>query len=134
MKVNKKNRSFLFVLSVSLLFFIIKGVRYALIDSYIPLLFIFFFSVGFSAWFFNRKKIFKIALGSWGVVLMLWSLMRLAIPILMEVAPGVTEAHIRAQFSVVEVLISLWFLGSGWFLWKQRGWWFQLNSITAEST
>ncbi len=119
MEINKKRKVYLYLLIVSVAFFIFKGVRYYLIDSNMPL----FFSimvVSLMVFSLKSKQYGSLALGIWSIFLFLWSLVRLIIPLLLYFSPQVTETHIRDQFTPLELMLSIFFLALACYLWRGR--------------
>lgn len=113
-----KHKLFFLLMSLSLLFFLIKGIRYALIDSFVPLIFISLIFISLMTYTSKVKKYFKFSIWNWGILLLVWSSIRLIIPILFAITPNLTETHIREQFVIHEHLISLAMLSIGIYLLK----------------
>ena len=104
------------LLAASLLFFLIKGIQYAVIGSYLPAV------VAINAlvllgygWFFSAK-ILRTGIRLWGVMLIFWSLARLFVEVSFQLTPGITETHIREQFTILQNALTLLFLFSGVYL------------------
>ena len=109
------NKWFFALLGLSLLFFLIKGLHYVTIGSYLPivipvLLLLLLFTLAAKPW----RRLIR----TWGVLLILWGLSRLIIELLFQFAP-LTETHIREQFTVIQKLISLISVGVGYYLIKR---------------
>lgn len=118
MDIINKHKLFFVLLSLSILFFLIKGIRYALIDSVVPLVFITLILFSLITFINNDKKYFRLAIWNWGIILLLWSSFRLIAPILFKLTPNLTETHIREQFTIYEFFISFVMLSIGIYLLK----------------
>jgi len=116
METITKHKLFFTLLSLSLFFFLIKGIRYAFIGSFVPIIFITLISLSLITFANKEKKHFKIAIWNWGLILILWSAVRFVIPILFALTPNLTETHIREQFVIPEFLISFIMLSIGIYL------------------
>ncbi|EAR15040.1 MULTISPECIES: hypothetical protein [Robiginitalea] len=108
------------VLANSLLFFLYKGVSYALIGSYIPLLV--FLGVlalwyyGLSASGLGARRVARF----WAFVLILWASVRLLLAGVNQFMKPVPEGHVAAQLGLGGTLLSLAVLFCGIYLWKFR--------------
>lgn len=106
------------LLGLSLLFFLWKGIRYALIGSYLPLYIgagaslIVFFS------YFISSKLFSITVKVWALFLMFWAIGFIFIEVAFQFSSEVTEAHIRDQFTIVRNLIAFLALFVGIFFFR----------------
>lgn len=107
------------VLLASSLFFGFKGVRYALISSYVPLIFVVAVLGLFMYSTTLNPKWFKRAINYWGILLILWSLGRFAVEVLFYFT-DLTESHIWDQFTLVQNLLSTLFLFFGLYLVKYQ--------------
>lgn len=116
METITKHKLFFTLLALSLLFFLIKGIRYMLIDSFVPIIFIVLIILSLITFIYKEKKYFKFAIWNWSILLILWSSIRLIMPILFSLTPNLTETHIREQFVIQEYLISLMLLVIGVYL------------------
>ncbi|MEL7124008.1 MAG: hypothetical protein AAFO07_31510, partial [Bacteroidota bacterium] len=77
-----RNNKYLFVpLILSLLFFLRKGIQYAIIGSYIPLLISVLVLLPMSLTIWNRKKLFLLLSKVWAIIIILWSIVRLFISV-----------------------------------------------------
>lgn len=95
------------LVGVSLLFFVIKGIRYALIGSYVPLVFI-LIVIGLLYWSFSGSvKTHRRVLRFWTILILVWSVVRLGLWGYLKVDTNLTESHLREQFGLVQNLISL---------------------------
>lgn len=94
----------------TLTFFLIKGIRYALIGSLTPSIFILVIVLLLLLSGTSSPKWFKRFLKYWGVFLLLWAIGRFLVEILFNISPGITESHIRGQFTIFQNLISALFL------------------------
>lgn len=115
-----KNRVFWMCLSITLIFFLCKGILYALIGSFVPLLFIitilslFLFSITKSPGAFKRT------LTMWSVLLILWSATRLFLSIINKFVKNIPEGHIDGQLDLMSVLLSMTFLIFSFYMLKNR--------------
>lgn len=107
------------LLGLSLLYFLVKGVRYFIIGSFVPLLLIVVVILVLGLTYRGRRRWFHRALKYWAVLLILWALGRFTIELLFLLNPNLTETHIREQFTVLQKLVSAAFLFTGWSLLKQ---------------
>ncbi len=108
------------VLAISLLFFLYKGVGYALIGSYIPLL---VFLGVLALWYFGlaasdlaARRVARL----WAFVLILWAAVRLLLAGVNQFMKPVPEGHVAAQLGLGGTLLSLAVLFCGIYLWKFR--------------
>jgi hypothetical protein len=95
------------LLGVSVLFFVIKGVSYALIGSYIPLFFIFIVISGLILSFKKSLKAYDRMIKLWVILIIIWPVVRLIFWVYLEIDTKLTESHLREQFGLVQNLISL---------------------------
>lgn len=120
MTTKKLDSQLLIFLILPLSFFMVKGIRYAFIGSFIPIIFIaLVISILLLTYRLNAKS-FIIALKSWSIFLVFWSLTRIVIPFLFAITPGLTETHIREQFTIVEFIITIAIFILGIFIWRKR--------------
>lgn len=120
MKNDKDRKLFFYLLTLSVAFFLFKGIRYALIGSYFPLLFISAVILCLSTFMIKDKKYFRLTVATWSIMLSFWALIRLVLPLLLHFSPQVTETHIREQFTPLEFLVSGVVLALGYYLWRFR--------------
>lgn len=115
-----KNQVFSMCLSITLIFFLCKGIIYAFIGSFVPLLFIitilslFLFSITKSPGAFKRT------LTMWSVLLILWSATRLFFSIINKFVKHIPEGHIDNQLGLMSVLASMTFLIFSSYMLKNR--------------
>lgn len=109
-----------FILGISLLFFLYKGVSYALIGSYLPLL---VFLGVLALWFFGlsasalaARRVARL----WAFVLILWASVRLLLAGVNQFLKPIPEGHVDAQLGLTGTLLSLAVLFCGGYLWKFR--------------
>lgn len=107
------------LLGVSLLFFLIKGVKYAWIGSYVPLLFVSAI-IALLAWSItssasNHYRIMRF----WAILIIIWALARLSLWLILQIDQNLTESHLREQFGLFQHIISLFMLGIGVFTIRQ---------------
>lgn len=120
--VNIFNQDRLFGLSLglTLIFFIYKGVLYALIGSFVPLLVIFTI---LALILFSLQKsplAFKRSIGLWSTLIILWSTVRLLLSAANEFVKPIPEGHIDGQLGLLSVLLSITFLCAGIYMWSNR--------------
>ena len=106
------------LLSLSMGFFLLRGIRYALIGSYLPLSFILvcLLTIPISIKF---RQLRFVLIRLWAALLLLWGVIRVLIPILFYFSPQVTEAHIRDQFTIIYTIISMCSLAFGIYFWRK---------------
>ncbi len=114
-----RNRLLIALLMLSVLFFIVKGVRYAIIESYVPIIFIASFILLFIIAFKNGYKSLRRMLRVWGVFLLIWAGAVVFVEVAFTLTPSMTEAHIREQFNLLQNLYVALFLFTGIYLLKQ---------------
>lgn len=107
-------------LALSLGFFLVKGVRYALIGSLVPLILIMTVLTILALTSQRSPKWFRRSLRYWGILLILWAVGRLLVEVLFKLTPNITEAHIREQFTILQKLVSILFLVIGIHLTRRR--------------
>lgn len=98
------------VLALSLGYFLVKGIRYALIGSSIPLIIILLVMATLILSARRSPKWFRRSLRYWGILLLLWAAGRLLVELLFHLVPSITETHIREQFTIFQKVISILFL------------------------
>lgn len=115
-----QNRLFSICLGLSLAYFIHKGIVYALIGSFVPLLFILTI---LSLILFSLKKsptALKRSMGLWSSLIILWSTIRLSLSMINLFIKPVPEGHIDGQLGPMSILLSVAFLFAGTYIWKDR--------------
>lgn len=115
-----KNRVFWMCLSITLIFFICKGILYALIGSFVPLLFIITILCLFLFSIIKSPGAFKRTLTMWSVLLILWSATRLFLSIINKFVKHIPEGHIDGQLGLMSVLLSMTFLIFSFYMLKNR--------------
>lgn len=120
LSLRKNKHKYLGALILSLLFFLIRGVIYAWIGSYVPLIFVTVFVITFIYLLIGEAAFAPLIVKVWSWFLIIWGVIRLAIPMMFYIAPNVTESHIRSQFTVLEFLMSILAIGIGIYLFKKR--------------
>lgn len=119
-KVIIQNRVFTFCLGTTLLFFLCKGILYALIGSFVPLLFIitilslFLFSITKTSGTFTRT------IAMWSFLLILWSATRILLSFINQFVKHVPEGHIDDQLGLMSVLVSMTFLFFSFYILMNR--------------
>ncbi len=108
------------VLGFSLLFFLLKGIQYALISSYIPLFFALTFMILLVYFAGKSVKSLKIVLSVWALMIVTWAFMRLVLGFATNFIRPLSEAHVNEQLGFFGTLWSLLFLAIGIFLIRNR--------------
>ncbi|MEM8507890.1 MAG: hypothetical protein AAF717_08670 [Bacteroidota bacterium] len=109
-----RSNSFLFIpLLLSLLFFLRKGIQYAILGSYIPLLVIALFVVLMSITIRANATLFLYLSRIWAGVLIVWSLIRIGIAVVNYATTTFDEYHLSNQFGMSGILISALMLAIG---------------------
>jgi len=105
-KIVTDNNVYTFV-GISILFFLFKGIRYLIIGSYFPFLFIIFAAglLSLSLYLDYKKQI--LALQIWSLFLILWSVVRFILWLVLLFDENLTEAHLRGQFVMVQHLTTV---------------------------
>jgi len=119
-KTIRKNRLFSLSLSITMIFFICKGILYAWIGSFVPLLII--LSI-LSLILFSLKrsnKAFQRSIGLWSLLIIFWSTLRLLLSAINEFVKPIPEGHIDGQLGPMSILLSIAFLLAGIYIWKNR--------------
>ena len=118
--VFRQNQLFSLILSITLLFFVYKGVHYALIGSYVPLLFIIIILCLLMVGLNKSPNVFKWSVGSWSVLIILWATVRLLLSMANLFVKPVPEGHVDGQLGLASILLSVAFLIAGIYLWQKR--------------
>ena len=109
----KSNLFLPFLLIFSLLFFLIKGINYAIIGSWLPLYVALFFSTLIGLGYFYSMKLFRWAIFFWAIFLTIWSFILMAMEVALQFSPKVTESHVRDQFTILFNLLIVLFFTTG---------------------
>lgn len=118
-QINKR-KPYGFFLAATVLYFIHKGILYASIGSYIPLLTILCIT-GLMIFCRNHtKKAYSLFVGIWSSLIIVWSVVRLLLWIVDRFIKPIPEAHVHDQFGLFGNLLSFGFLIAGIYLWKHR--------------
>jgi len=106
------------LLTLSILFFLFKGIQYALIGSFMPIIFIafvvFLLLLSLKIIGGGHHRVVKI----WAGFLIFWSIMRLVLSVVLLVDNNLTEAHLREQFTLEQQLISLFVGLVGYYMFR----------------
>jgi len=106
-------KPFYLLVGCSMTYFLIKGVQYAFIGSYVPLVFIAtILSIFIWSFSWNQKQHYG-AVKMWARIIILWALIRIVLSIILQFDHKLTESHLREQFGIFQVGISLVMLGIG---------------------
>ncbi len=106
-KAIKSNRWLIIALLLSFLFFIKKGVQYALVGSYLPLIFVALFLSLILIGTKYKRKIVLIILKLWSIWLIIWSSLRILISIVNYFTNTFDEYHLNTQLGINSIGISL---------------------------
>jgi len=106
----KYSWAYLLLLGLTLLFYLLKGITYALIGSYIPFIFIAIILTLFAYTSKKSPKALRRMIVFWAVVLILWSSIRLLLSIVNFFIMPIPEAHVHAQLGIGGAVFSLIFL------------------------
>ncbi len=101
-------------------FFLIKGISYAFIGSYVPLLVIIAILLMIGIGFSKSKKAFFIVIGFWSILIILWALVRLLLSMVNLFVKPIPESHVNEQLGIVGIILSATFLFAGFYLWRFR--------------
>ncbi|MEM8900210.1 MAG: hypothetical protein AAGC85_18995 [Bacteroidota bacterium] len=109
-----RNNPFLFIpLILSLLFFLRKGVQYAMIGSYVPLVVIILPSVLMALTILQKRKTFLLLSKAWAIILIIWSVGRLFIASVNLAIPTFDEYHLNNQLGGFGFILSILMLSLG---------------------
>ena len=114
------NKSYVICLTLSIMIFIFKAIHYALIGSNIPFVFITIMLIMF--YFANRSSLKNLnrMLKFWGLLIILWAVIRFVIEFSFLFSESITETHIREQFTIYQKTISFFMLLAGSYIIKKR--------------
>ncbi|MEQ9101114.1 MAG: hypothetical protein RIF36_25540 [Imperialibacter sp.] len=115
-----KHLRFVTILGITLLFFLYKGISYAAIGSYVPVVFIMAILALFIAGFYKSEKAFIRVLSFWAILVVLWSFVRLLLGIVNQFVKPIPEGHVHGQLGMAGSLLSLAFLFAGVYLLRNR--------------
>ena len=112
---NKYRTFYTVILFLSLLLFLAKGIQYAILGSYIPLI----LALVICAIFYlnqKKKKALNILIKIWAFLIIIWSLLRLLIGTADRFGKELMENHLQENLGITGSLISLMFLIIGFYL------------------
>jgi len=112
------NKKLYLLLGISMLYFVYKGVTYALIGSYVPLVFIMTVLILFYWSLRSTKKVHRSVIRLWSVLIILWSLVRLTLWIGFNLSSSLRESHMREQFTVSQNTLSILMLIAGFLIFR----------------
>jgi len=102
-----KSKLLYVMLGISIVFFFAKGLKYLIIGSYIPIIFILsIISILYWSLMSNNKFHFKV-LKFWAILIIVWAIVRLGIWLIFQIDVNLTESHIREQFGIFQHIISI---------------------------
>lgn len=117
-KIYASKRLYL-LLGLSILFFLIKGLNYMLIGSYVPIVFISVIIIILYWSFTSNLKNHHNILRFWAILLIVWALARLSVWLIFKIDLSLTESHTREQFGVFQHIISILMLVIGFGIIRQ---------------
>ncbi len=102
-----REQTILLLLGLSLLFFLRKGIQYAVLGSYAPLGFVLLFTLllGFSL--NSSPRIFHLSARIWGILLIAWAVIRLFFSVVTLTVKPLNEYHLSQQFGVAGMGLSI---------------------------
>ncbi len=117
-KTSIYQHSYWIILVVSLLFFIRKGIQYAIIGSYVPLITIVCILLLLS-WCLRWNKKRRFIIRFWSILLIIWSTVRILLAVANNLLKEISNNHITHQLGIMGLLISLVFLLMGVYLYRK---------------
>lgn len=103
----KMHKQLSIVLLLSIFFFLRKGVQYATIGSYAPLLIVIGLMLLLSASAVIGSAAFRFTVRMWAILLLIWSMARISISAIhLSVRPFDDSWHMTHQFSFYELIFS----------------------------
>ena len=108
------------ILSLTLLFFLYKGITYAVIGSFIPLLLIVLILGLLFFGFVKSPKALRRVIGIWAALVILWSVVRLLLSIINLFVKQIPEGHVDAQLGLYGAILSMLFLFAGIYILKMK--------------
>lgn len=127
----KQKWMFTLFLASTLLFFAFKGISYLILGSYIPMIVILSIFILFFLSTYKSTKTFLRVLGLWSILLIIWASVRFLLGMINLFVKPIPEAHVDNQLGTMGLLISLFFLISGIYLWKFKKKFFKNEQATA---
>ena len=109
---------FLIVTALTLLVFLIKGIHYSILRSYIPLIIVLSILTIIVIGFIYYNTLLKIAIRLWAVLLLLWSCLRIILSIFLFFNP-INESHVVHELQGFGWLNSILFLLAGSYLYRK---------------
>jgi len=104
----KANSKLSLYLSVTLLFFIRKGIQYFMIGSYFPLLIIVSLIILLAVSLKVKVIVFVFFVRIWSIILIVWALIRILISIVNNtIKPFDGSWHLAQQFNIYSLLLSI---------------------------
>tara|TARA_R110000868_G_scaffold37111_14_gene131609 strand:+ start:19479 stop:19862 length:384 start_codon:yes stop_codon:yes gene_type:complete len=115
----KKADLYFFILFGSLIAFLAKGIFYAIIGSYLPIILALAITVSFLLTR-DKTKYHNIIIKIWAISLIIWSILRIVIGVLNHFVKPLTENHLQQQLGIQGMIISIIILVFGIFLLKKK--------------
>lgn len=116
----KKDLVFSLILMFSLIFFLFKGIRYSLIGSFVPLVLILMIIFLFVAGSFKSQKVIKRIITLWTILIIIWSIVRIALSLINHFVKPIPESHVAEQLGTLGLIQSFIFLFGAIYLWKNK--------------
>lgn len=111
----------LFILTgISIIFFLVKGIQYAIIGSYVPLLLVLIVLGSLYLSFSKSIKAHRAILRIWAVLIIIWAVARFIVWVMFEVDQNLSETHIREQFGIFQHIISIAMLFIGIIIFRTK--------------
>jgi hypothetical protein len=111
----------LFILTgISIIFFLVKGIQYAIIGSYVPLLMVLIVLGSLYLSFSKSIKAHRAILRIWAVLIIIWAVARFIVWVMFEVDQNLSETHIREQFGIFQHIISIAMLFIGIIIFRTK--------------
>jgi len=107
-------------LILSILFFLMRGIQYALLERYIPLGIIVTFLILYLASLRINQKYVRWISKAWGLFIITWSIARLIISLISLLTNTFDEFHLINQFGLYGICQSMVMLLIGIILWRHK--------------
>ena len=114
----KSKRAFHFLLALSFVPFLFKGIAYLSAESYAPIILPYIFGVPILHAAYFRKPWLPVVVKLWAAVLMLYGLARMALGLVLQYENVGVEAQIMDQLTYGFGLTSLGYAAAGFYFWR----------------
>ncbi len=105
------------ILLFGLLFFIVRGIQFVFIESYAPLILSGVLLILAAVYFSFNGKVSRIAIKAFGLILILYSVIKILLGLLLKIAP-VDSMHASESTSIFYFLVSILVLFVGYYLFR----------------